>query len=160
MRLPQDVSGPRLVAVLRRLGYEVVRRRGSHARVTTHLKGEHHEVVPMRSPIKVNTLSFGLPPTLRNLFPIKTSKRDRPCSITRESQRRCCVLLLRIARTGFAGTATGARSTRNAALRSFCRRVSLDWYSERRLLRKHRTWTQVFMLPRSLKSAPRQASVP
>lgn len=57
MRLPRDVSGPRLVAALRRLGYEVVRRRGSHARVTTHLNGEHHEVVPMHRPIKVKTLS-------------------------------------------------------------------------------------------------------
>ena len=57
MRLPRDVSGPRLVAALRRLGYEVVRRRGSHARVTTHLNREHHEVVPMHRPIKVTTLS-------------------------------------------------------------------------------------------------------
>ena len=57
MRLPRDVSGPRLVAALRRLGYEVVRRRGSHTRVTTQRNGEHHEVVPMHRPIKVKTLS-------------------------------------------------------------------------------------------------------
>ena len=57
MRLPRDVSGPRLVAALRRLGYEAVRRRGSHVRVTTQLNGEHHEVVPMHRPIKVKTLS-------------------------------------------------------------------------------------------------------
>ena len=57
MRLPRDVSGPRLVAALRRLGYEVVRRRGSHTRVTTQCNGEHHEVVPMHRPIKVKTLS-------------------------------------------------------------------------------------------------------
>ena len=57
MRLPRDVSGPRLVAALRRLGYEVVRRRGSHVRVTTQRNGEHHEVVPMHRPIKVKTLS-------------------------------------------------------------------------------------------------------
>ena len=41
MRMPRDVSGPRLVTALRRLGYEVVRRRGSHARVTTQRNGEH-----------------------------------------------------------------------------------------------------------------------
>ena len=57
MRLPRDVSGPRLVAALRRLGYEAVRRRGSHVRVTTQRNGEHHEVVPMHRPIKVKTLS-------------------------------------------------------------------------------------------------------
>lgn len=57
MRLPRDVSGPHLVAALRRLGYEVVRRRGSHTRVTTRRNGEHHEVIPMHRPIKVKTLS-------------------------------------------------------------------------------------------------------
>ena len=57
MRLPRDVSGARLVAALRRLDYEAVRRRGSHVRVTTQLNGEHHEVVPMHRPIKVKTLS-------------------------------------------------------------------------------------------------------
>ena len=57
MRLPRDVSGPRLVVALRRLGYEAVRSRGSHVRVTTQRNGEHHEVVPMHRPIKVKTLS-------------------------------------------------------------------------------------------------------
>ena len=57
MRMPRDVNGPRLVAALRRLGYEAVRSRGSHVRVTTQRNGEHHEVVPMHRPIKVKTLS-------------------------------------------------------------------------------------------------------
>lgn len=57
MRLPRDVSGPRLVTALRRLGYEAVRQRGSHVRVTTHRNGEHHEVIPMHHPVKVKTLS-------------------------------------------------------------------------------------------------------
>ena len=57
MRLPRDVSGPRLVTALRRLGYDAVRSRGSHVRVTTRRNGEHHEVVPMHHPIKVKTLS-------------------------------------------------------------------------------------------------------
>ena len=45
MRLPRDVSGARLQAALRRLGYEAVRQRGSHVRVTTQEGGEHHEVI-------------------------------------------------------------------------------------------------------------------
>ena len=57
MRLPRDVSGPRLVAALRRLGYGARRQRGSHVRVTTYHNGEHHEVIPMHHPIKVKTLS-------------------------------------------------------------------------------------------------------
>ena len=57
MRLPRDVSGAALVAALRRLGYERVRQRGSHVRVTTQVGGEHHEVVPLHDPIRAKTLS-------------------------------------------------------------------------------------------------------
>ena len=57
MKLPRNVSGPALLASLRRLGYETVRQRGSHVRVTTQINGEHHEVIPLHSPIGVKTLS-------------------------------------------------------------------------------------------------------
>ena len=45
------------VAALRRLGYERVRQRGSHVRVTTREGGEHHEVVPLHDPTRAKTLS-------------------------------------------------------------------------------------------------------
>ena len=57
MRLPRDVSGAELQRALRRLGYEKVRQRGSHVRITTQLNGEHHEVIPLHSPIRAKTLS-------------------------------------------------------------------------------------------------------
>ena len=57
MRLPRDVSGTALVAALRRLGYQRVRQRGSHMRVTTQQGGEHHEVIPLHDPIRAKTLS-------------------------------------------------------------------------------------------------------
>ena len=57
MKLPRAVSGASLLVSLRRLGYEAVRRRGSHVRITTQVKGEHHEVVPLHSPIKATTVS-------------------------------------------------------------------------------------------------------
>ncbi len=57
MKLPRDVSGAALVAALRRMGYETVRQRGSHVRVTTQAGGEHHEVVPLHDPIRTKTLS-------------------------------------------------------------------------------------------------------
>jgi predicted RNA binding protein YcfA (HicA-like mRNA interferase family) len=57
VKLPRDVSGSELVKALRTLGYAVDRQKGSHIRVTTQRDGEHHEVVPNHSPIKIGTLS-------------------------------------------------------------------------------------------------------
>ena len=57
MKLPRDVSGAALLAALRRMGYEKVRQRGSHVRITTQEGGEHHEVIPLHDPIRVKTLS-------------------------------------------------------------------------------------------------------
>jgi len=57
LKLPRNVSGRRLVSALARLGYEVVRQRGSHVRITTQVGGEHHEVIPNHNPIRVKTLS-------------------------------------------------------------------------------------------------------
>ena len=51
MRLPRDVM------VLRRMGYAMVRQRGSHVRITTQEGGEHHEVIPLHDPIRTKTLS-------------------------------------------------------------------------------------------------------
>ena len=51
------MSGTALVAALRRLGYQRVRQRGSHMRVTTQQGGEHHEVIPLHDPIRAKTLS-------------------------------------------------------------------------------------------------------
>ena len=57
MRLPRDVRGADLQRALQRLGYQATRQRGSHVRMTTHVNGEHHEVIPLHTPIKVKTLS-------------------------------------------------------------------------------------------------------
>ena len=57
MKLPRDLSGTDLENALRRLGYRATRQRGSHVRVTTHVNGEHHEVIPLHRPIRTKTLS-------------------------------------------------------------------------------------------------------
>lgn len=57
MKLPRNISGRKLTVALGRLGYEVVRQRGSHVRMTTQIGGEHHEVIPDHNPIRVKTLS-------------------------------------------------------------------------------------------------------
>ena len=56
MRLPRDLDGAELVKALRGLGYAVTRQTGSHLRITTQVGGEHHEVIPNHSPLKLGTL--------------------------------------------------------------------------------------------------------
>jgi predicted RNA binding protein YcfA (HicA-like mRNA interferase family) len=56
MKTPRDVSGAELAKALRPLGYVVTRQTGSHLRVTTQERGEHHEVIPNHSPVKIGTL--------------------------------------------------------------------------------------------------------
>ena len=56
MKTPRDLSGLELAKALRKLGYVVTRQTGSHLRVTTQMGGEHHEVIPNHSPIRIGTL--------------------------------------------------------------------------------------------------------
>ena len=56
MKTPRDLTGLELARALKALGYSITRQNGSHIRVTTLENGEHHEVVPNHSPIKIGTL--------------------------------------------------------------------------------------------------------
>ena len=57
MKLPRDVGGEELAKLLSKYGYEITRQTGSHLRLTTTLKGEHHLTVPKHKPLKIGTLS-------------------------------------------------------------------------------------------------------
>jgi predicted RNA binding protein YcfA (HicA-like mRNA interferase family) len=57
MRVPRDISGNELVKLLKRYGYHPTRQVGSHLRLTTTLRGEHHITIPMHNPIKIGTLN-------------------------------------------------------------------------------------------------------
>jgi len=57
MRLPRDLSGDDLARALRALGYSVTRQTGSHMRLTTRERGEHHVTIPRHDPLRVGTLS-------------------------------------------------------------------------------------------------------
>ena len=46
MRLPRDISGYELAKLLSKYGYTVTRQTGSHIRLTTQQKGEHHVTIP------------------------------------------------------------------------------------------------------------------
>jgi predicted RNA binding protein YcfA (HicA-like mRNA interferase family) len=56
MRLPRDVSGSELAKKLEQYGYRVTRQTGSHLRLTTFLKGEHHITIPQHSDLRVGLL--------------------------------------------------------------------------------------------------------
>jgi len=57
MRLPRDLGGEDLAALLRQYGYEVTRQTGSHMRLTTLQGGEHHITIPRHSSLRVGTLN-------------------------------------------------------------------------------------------------------
>jgi len=57
MKLPRDMGGEDLAALLGRYGYEITRQTGSHMRLTSTSKGsEHHITVPQHKPLRVGTL--------------------------------------------------------------------------------------------------------
>ncbi len=57
MKLPRDIGGEELAKLLSKYRYEITRQTGSHLRLTTNLKGEHHLTIPKHKPLKVGTLS-------------------------------------------------------------------------------------------------------
>ncbi|ADJ25512.1 YcfA family protein [Dehalogenimonas lykanthroporepellens BL-DC-9] len=58
MRLPRDIDGAELVALLKPFGYAVSRQSGSHLRLTSNFNGqEHHITIPNHKPVRVGTLN-------------------------------------------------------------------------------------------------------
>jgi predicted RNA binding protein YcfA (HicA-like mRNA interferase family) len=57
MKLPRDISGRKLATALQTFGYEVVRRRGGHMRLTTRQNGEHHLTIPDHDALRSGTLA-------------------------------------------------------------------------------------------------------
>ena len=57
MRIPRDVGGDDLAKLLAKYGYEVTRQTGSHMRLTTVSRGQHHLTIPRHSSLKLGTLN-------------------------------------------------------------------------------------------------------
>jgi predicted RNA binding protein YcfA (HicA-like mRNA interferase family) len=58
VRLPRDLGGRELAALLRRhCGYEIARQTGNHLRLVTEMSGEHHVTIPAGGPLRVGTLA-------------------------------------------------------------------------------------------------------
>jgi predicted RNA binding protein YcfA (HicA-like mRNA interferase family) len=57
MKLPRDIGGQELARLLEKYGYQVTRQTGSHIRLTTQQRGEHHITIPAHKELRVGTLS-------------------------------------------------------------------------------------------------------
>lgn len=57
MKLPRDVSGDELAKHLKAFGYLPSRQTGSHLRLTTMEKGEHHLSIPRHDSLRLGTLA-------------------------------------------------------------------------------------------------------
>jgi predicted RNA binding protein YcfA (HicA-like mRNA interferase family) len=55
MRLPRGVLANRLIRALEKVGYEVIRQKGSHVRLRHHGPPAHTITVPLHSPLKTGT---------------------------------------------------------------------------------------------------------
>jgi predicted RNA binding protein YcfA (HicA-like mRNA interferase family) len=58
VKLPRDMSGAELAHLLKHYGYEQTHRVGSHMRLTTHERGEHHVTIPAHEHLRVGTLEY------------------------------------------------------------------------------------------------------
>lgn len=67
MRLPRDLSGHDLARALTAFGYSVTRQTGSHLRLTTQQRGEHHVTIPAHAQLRVGTLAAVLGEVARHL---------------------------------------------------------------------------------------------
>ena len=57
-KIPRDISGEELTKLLKKYGYEVNRKTGSHIRLASKFKDEEHNItVPDHHPIKIGTLN-------------------------------------------------------------------------------------------------------
>ena len=57
-KIPRDISGEELTKLLKKYGYEVNRKTGSHIRLVSKFKDEEHNItVPDHHSIKIGTLN-------------------------------------------------------------------------------------------------------
>jgi predicted RNA binding protein YcfA (HicA-like mRNA interferase family) len=57
MKIPRTLPASELIKALSRYQYSVERQKGSHIRLTTSLKRQHHITNPKHNPLKIGTLS-------------------------------------------------------------------------------------------------------
>ncbi|NLU50591.1 MAG: type II toxin-antitoxin system HicA family toxin [Syntrophomonadaceae bacterium] len=72
MRIPRDISGKELTALLTRFGYQVTRQTGSHIRITSEQEPQqHHVTIPNHSALRVGTISAVLADVVDSQEPVR-----------------------------------------------------------------------------------------
>jgi len=77
VKLPRDLSGQDLARALDVYGYAVTRQSGSHIRLTTRLKGEHHLTIPDHASLRIGTLAAILAEVANHLQIERSAVADR-----------------------------------------------------------------------------------
>jgi predicted RNA binding protein YcfA (HicA-like mRNA interferase family) len=77
MRLPRDLSGDDLAKALKAFGYAVTRQTGSHMRLTTLQRGEHHVTIPRHDSLRLGTLAGILGDVAEHLGMTRQDLADR-----------------------------------------------------------------------------------
>jgi predicted RNA binding protein YcfA (HicA-like mRNA interferase family) len=77
VRLPRDLSGPDLARALGAYGYSITRQTGSHLRLTTQQRGEHHVTIPSHAQLRVGTLAAILAEVARHFGIERSEVADR-----------------------------------------------------------------------------------
>jgi len=57
MKIPRNLSANDPIKSLRIYQYSIDRQKGSHIRLTTNFKGQHHITIPNHTVLKIGTLS-------------------------------------------------------------------------------------------------------
>ena len=76
-RLPREIRGEDLAQALARMGYAVLRQRGSHIRLAHPGPPESHVTIPAHRPIKIGTLSHILEEVASHLHLTRQELLDR-----------------------------------------------------------------------------------
>lgn len=57
MKLPRNIDAQQFIKALQKYGYQPTRQTGSHIRLTTLQKGQHHITIPNHDPLRIGTLN-------------------------------------------------------------------------------------------------------
>jgi len=67
MKLSHNINATQLIKALQKYGYNPTRQTGSHIRLTSQNKGQHHITIPNHDPLRIGTLNTILAEVAKHL---------------------------------------------------------------------------------------------